>query len=106
MDEKAKSVKAHTIVWQNISIDITYNSDWSKPYQDVYGDGLAHLELRSRHKERLPMTKTGYYSLFIPAPEIEHSGGPEQFVLDWLDHTSRSRAWQAYMEDSKQLSLL
>ena len=98
-------VQVLDIVWENISIEISYNSDWSNAYRDIYGHAMAHLEIRSNAGERLPITDTGYRSLFLPVPTIEEQGGPITLIQEWLNEASQSAEWKTYVESNKQLSL-
>lgn len=91
------------IIWDNITIEITYTQSYSRVYEEIQGYPIAHLELRA--DEPLPVTETGYRSLFTPAPEIEDRGGAEAFTKAWLDSAAQYPAWQNYQEERKQLSL-
>ncbi|MCB0631595.1 MAG: hypothetical protein R2824_24055 [Saprospiraceae bacterium] len=99
------SVQVLDIVWENISIEISYNSNWSNAYCDIYGHAMGNLEIRSNAGERLPITDTGYRSLFIPVLTIEEQGGPITLIQGWLDEASQSEEWKTYVESNKQLSL-
>lgn len=101
----AMSIENLTIIWNEISIDITYNNDWSKAYREIQGHSMAHLEIKSQNRQRLPITNTGYKSHFIVATEIEEYGGAAQYVCAWLDHGAQSKKWKDYERKSKQLSL-
>lgn len=92
-----------TIAWQDIEIKIEYVRSYSKSYEEIYGHPLAHLQIYT--DEPLPITKTGYQSLFIVSSEIEERGGAIAFVETWLDSESVTPAWQAYLASRKQLSL-
>lgn len=102
MHETKKQLK---ITWQGINIDISYDPDYSKAFREVYGQPMAHVEIRAKGRKRLPFTETGYRSHFIHASSIEEHGGPETFVFKWLDHAAQSKDWKRHVEDSKQLSL-
>lgn len=99
------SIEKLSVVWNKIAIDISYNNDWSKGYREIQGHAMAHLEIESQNKERLPITDTGYRSHFIAATEIEKYGGAEKYVCAWLDDGAQSKEWKDYVEQSKQLSL-
>ena len=85
-----------TLVWEGISIVLSHHSQ-------RFGGPFDHLELRAN--ERLPVTETGYRSHFIHPKELELWASPEAFVLDWLNDAARHPNWQAYRQQSRQLSL-
>ena len=99
------TIETININWNTIEIEITYNDDSSKAHREIYGHAMAHLEIRSNGKQPLPMTETGYRSHFTLASTIKEQGGAETFVRTWLDHEAQSKAWQDYVERSKQLTL-
>ena len=99
------SIENIKLIWNEIAIDVTYNDDWSKAHREIMGFSMAHLEIRSENNVRLPVTKTGYRSHFIAATIIEEYGGTEKYVTDWLEEKAKSKDWQDYWYNSKQLSL-
>ncbi len=100
-----KMTEKLAIIWKGISIDISYNPDYSKAYKEIYGHPLAHLEIMAEGRHKLPMTGTGYRSHFTHASGIEGYGGAEKFVMDWLDHDAQSKEWKDYIDQGKQLAL-
>ena len=90
--------------WNGIEIEIRWNADYL-----VYDDRthMAHLEIVSVFPERspLPITETGYRSLFTPKAAMEGYDSAEAFVEAWLDHESRSQDWKAFDQANRQLSL-
>ena len=54
---------------------------------------------------QIPITETGYRSHFSPSGIVEEHGGPEAYVLAWLDHAAQSDAWKQKAEAARQLSL-
>ena len=85
------------IVWEGIEIEITYAA------ASILA--RAHLELRSKDKERLPVTETGYRSEFLEQGRVEEEGGPDAYTIAWLNHMAKSAEWKAYRQSSRQLSL-
>ena len=94
-----------SLTWQGIALEISYDPDWSAIIRETYGYRLAHLEIKSQGRQRLPVTETGYRSHFTAASEIEAHGGPEKFVEAWLEHAGKSREWQEHVKKSRQLTL-
>ena len=91
--------------WNGIAIEISFTPDWSRAYREVYGYRLTYTQVRSENKQRLPITETGYYSLFLPAPTIEENGGPVGYVEAWLNAEADSEEWKDYCEGQRQGSL-
>lgn len=86
-----------TIVWEGIEIEVTYAA------KSILN--RAHLELRVKDKEPIPVTETGYRSEFLEPGLVEEQGGPDAYTLAWLDYMAKSAEWKAYRETSQQLSL-
>ncbi|MDF1864419.1 MAG: hypothetical protein P1U70_06275 [Saprospiraceae bacterium] len=99
------SIENIKLIWNTIAIDVKYDNDYSKAFRETIGFSMAHLEIKSVDKVRLPITETGYKSHFIAATEIENYGGAEKYVTDWLEEESKSKVWKDYWRSSKQLSL-
>ena len=100
-------IETYRIEWRGIAIEIRYAPSWSRAYLEVYGEPLAHLEIDSIEPVRaeLPITETGYQSLFLPASVFEGEGGPVAFVRAWLKDEAESEAWKQREEASRQMSL-
>lgn len=91
-----KGIKTHEVVWQEIPVTITFEEKSWLP-------DLAHLQLRAG--EKLPVTETGYRSIFMSAQVIAEAGGAKAFVIGLLDEEAKSPAWQTYQTSRRQLSL-
>ena len=91
----AEATEIHQVMWQEIPVTITYEVNWL---------GLcAHLQLRAG--ERLPITDTGYKSLFLSAEAIVASGGAIAFATGLLEEAATSSAWKHYWQERQQLTL-
>lgn len=88
-------MEIYEIEWRNIPVTITHKLKWM--------GGLDHIELRT--KEKLPLTETGYRSLFTSEELVSKSGGVISYVTQMLDEASKSKGWIGYEERSKQISL-
>jgi hypothetical protein len=84
------------LVWGGIEITLSYT-------QPAYSSPFHHIELRA--PQRLPVTETGYRSHFLHPQELALWETPEAFVTDWLNHWANEPSWQAYVQQSRQLSL-
>lgn len=88
-------IETHQILWQDIPITLTYQAEWL--------DLCAHLQFKAG--ERLPITETGYKSIYLSAEAIEKAGGAKAFALGLLDEAAEAPEWQRYASDQHQLSL-
>lgn len=85
-----------TITWEGITLSYTHTADaFSSPFD--------HIEVKT--SEQLPITETGYRSLFIHPDELNLWESVEAFILEWLDDAAKLPAWQEYRNQSRQLSL-
>jgi len=92
--------QTHRFTWREIEIEASYTP--------LKWDVIAHLEIRSINPDRtpLPITETGYRSHFHQPGTIEaHGGDVVAQVTAWLDEEAESKAWQNYVEASRQYSL-
>lgn len=95
-------VEHYTLVWRGIEVRIVYDRASIALVECPY----SHLEvMTARPRQPLPMSETGYKSLFLPGGTIEENGGPVPFVERWLDHAAKTAAWKATERDMRQGSL-
>ncbi|MCI5091191.1 hypothetical protein [Phaeodactylibacter sp.] len=83
------------IWWEGIDIEITYKPKWVALYD--------HIEVRAR--QPLPITETGYRSIFLTETEITEAGGAVELVKYLLEKDADSTDWQQYKEESRQETL-
>lgn len=89
------------IEWQGIGIEVRWAPNWTNSSKYP----VAHLELISDGRVKLPVTETGYRSHFTSREAVEEHGGPVAFAIAWLDHEAQSETWQCHVDQGKQLSL-
>ncbi len=94
-----------TTEWQGIAIQIIYNPVYSSVFRKSYGYPLVRLEIASIDHSPLPVSDTGYLSHFCGTEDIAEYGGPEAFVLKWLDYEAAQPAWKHKKDQDRQLSL-
>lgn len=104
----SRTVETHHLDWQGYRIEVRYCPSWSTSYEEIYGEGMAHLEVISPEDPRrpLPVSETGYISHFTPARFIEDEGGPVAFARGWLDEAAKSPKWKALEAAARQMTLL
>ncbi len=92
----AAEYQTFTFVWCDRQVDVAHQAHWLTgcPW---------HIELRC--KDRLPLTKTGYRSIFVPSMSFASDAAVQEFVTELLDQAATDKAWLRYLEDSRQLKL-
>jgi len=96
----AKPRKEHqsfNAAWHGIDLEIRYTPERFT--------GFDHIEVISAGRVELPVTKTGYRSLFILPERISEIGTPVEYVLAWLEHEAKSAAWKLTQDQRRQMSL-
>lgn len=96
------SVQNYTLHWRDIEISIKFDPSW------LSGE-FSHLEIEtvSPKNAPLPITQTGYKSLFHPIGTVEEmtNGDIAAFMKEWLDRKAASKEWKDYVERSRQREL-
>jgi len=92
-----------TLLWKGIPLRITFNGNYSESFEHIYGHALTHIQVYCT--QPLPITKTGYRSLFIEAPIVREEGGYLQLIQNLLDQGAKQRDWRKKQSKSNQLSL-
>lgn len=85
--------------WCGIELEIRHFATWSE------AAGIDHIEVISDERQPLPITETGYRSLFIMPEYIAEKGTAHDYVLAWLDHEAKSNTWKRNQSDTRQLNL-
>jgi hypothetical protein len=67
-------------------------------------EGMDHIEVISTGRVALPVTETGYRSLFILPERVAEIGTPSEYVLAWLNHEAQSESWKRIEAEARQLS--
>ena len=98
-----RPIEHHAIVWHGIAATVVYTPD----YHSTPGSAFhhCHVEVITEPRKPLPISETGYRSLFINGGEVENAGGAASFAMRWLDAASKSPEWRAAVAASRQGSL-
>ena len=87
----------YQLEWQGIKLAIRYNPDW-------LGIGFtAHIEVMA--EEPLPITNTGYRSIFLNPGIVERHGGAVAYVTAFLEEEAAKPAWKQVQASRRQLAL-
>lgn len=92
--------QSHRLDWRGLEIEIRYCPDWTNSMH------VAHIEVESVCRSPLPITETGYRSLFTNADLVEKLGGAVSFVEHWLDEEAEDTGWNRCEDRRRQFSLL
>lgn len=85
-----------TLDWTEFTIVVEYQRHW-------LNSESWHLQLRC--KEPLPVTATGYRSIFMADESFAGEDDIRAFVIALLDEAAQSKTWQRHLEDRRQLKL-
>ena len=96
-------MKKLTLPWQGIQVTITYQAHYSDAVLQIHGYQLAHVTVEA--ETPLPITETGYRSIFIPDKEVQEAGGVVAYVHKALNEAAQSKQWQDYLKEKSQLRL-
>ena len=91
--------------WQGIDVTIKYCPRWLCSDEDTMI--TQHIEIYSAERIALPITETGYKSLFMNGTDAlaDYDNDPVAFVLAWMDGATKSKAWLDHVERSRQPDL-
>ena len=92
-----------SMIWQNMTLSIRMKRNYSPIFQKVYGHELVHLTIKA--KDKLPITSTGFKSIFLSMDQLIEAEGIVPFVDEVLNHAAQSSEWKKYYRKKGQLSL-
>ena len=96
-----------TMVWNGITILVSFEPDWLGLASAGLDMPYAHLELQVLEPAGapIPLSDTGYWSEFLQPGEAEEAGGPLSLTSDLLDEMSANQAWRAVWAKWEQRDL-
>jgi len=102
-----KPSKTYRITWQNVEIDVRHTPDYWSAVKRVYGYSMDRLEVIAIEPERepLPITETGYRSIFLYSTELEKFGSPADYILTALEAEAATDKWLEQKASADQFSL-
>tara|TARA_R110002074_G_scaffold104113_5_gene224734 strand:- start:203 stop:496 length:294 start_codon:yes stop_codon:yes gene_type:complete len=96
MNTDARGYETFELLWQDRKVEVSYQANW-------LNSGYWHIELRCA--EHLPVTETGYRSIFVPLDTFADQAEITVFVTTWLDTAVDTPAWRKHLEESRQMTL-
>ena len=91
-------IERFAFIWQGIEISLKWEPEYSLGY-------IAHLEIESKHNERIPITETGYKAHFCPREIVEAYSNPVDYVQAWMEQEAEKPEWQTYLKTKNIQSL-
>lgn len=98
-----KDIKKITLPWKGINVKITYRQYLSDELVEMMGHQVAHVTIDA--DTPLPITKTGFLSMFLHDGELQKRGGAVAYVHEQLNEAAKSKEWQDYVRQKSQLKL-
>lgn len=91
-----RRITTEALVWNEITILVSYEADWLGLSAGGFEDPCAHLELQVLHPMGAPMPlgDGGYWSEFVALGEAEEAGGPVQLASALLNEFSDRQSWR------------
>jgi len=107
VEERERHFERFTMDWQGTALSVSYEEHWLGIERDS-PFASAHFEVRVIDLDNhiIPITQTGCRSHFVHRDLVAEYGGPEAFVLAWLDDAAQSPEWKARLNKGRQLRLL
>ncbi len=95
------------LIWEGVEIKVNHHPGYCRRVDGV--NDLDHIELHviSPEGHPLPVTETGYRSIFEMHSAIERHGGALAYVETMLNHakTEDRERWEAQVADFGQMEL-
>jgi len=106
-EETMRNREVFNITWGGIEIEIGYIPSYCEAYKKYQGVDLSHIEVRSIKPRNvpIPITETGYRSMWVRAPQLAEHGGAVEYVTAFLDEEAKGKDWKETQEASRQYQL-
>ena len=94
-EAEARRLITETLVWEGVTILISYEPDWMGLAAKGIGWPHSHLEIQVVEPKGapLPLTDTGYLSQFLEVGEAEEAGGPSALIRAQLEEFAQTKTW-------------
>lgn len=91
-----RRITTEALVWNEITILVSYEADWLGLSAGGFEEPCAHLELQVLHPMGAPMPlgDGGYWSEFLELGEAEEAGGPALLASALLNEFSDRLSWR------------
>lgn len=94
----------HQANWEGIDLVVSHCRAWLGSRSDFQ---IQHIEVRSAEFVALPITETGYRSIFLNGSEalFEYQNDPVNYVLSYIRHKAKTKEWKKHVEQRRQPDL-
>ena len=91
-----RRITTEALVWNEITILVSYEADWLGLFSGGFDDPCSHLELQVLHPVGAPMPlgDGAYWSEFLGCGQAEEAGGPALLASALLDEFSDRLSWR------------
>lgn len=95
-----------TFSWRGIKIELKVSVPY-RTFREVYGYDMYHIAVSSVEPKEapLPISDTGYRSIWLAQPQLEEFGGALNYVTEYLEHEGKSGKWKQQEEAARQYQL-
>lgn len=93
----ALSRVVEVITWRGINLTIIHTIN--------YFDGIDHIEIHSKNRVPFSISETGYKSDFLHFGGLQGHSNAVEYVLSWIEHEAKSKAWKTQEFASRQGNL-
>jgi len=90
------------ILWNGVKVNITYKPNYFGNFSNS-ANQLIHIDVNA--DQPIPITETGYKSIFLYKEEVESHGGAKDYIESLLDEYSTSKDWLEYNKSKEQMCL-
>jgi hypothetical protein len=93
---RQRRITTEALVWNEITILVSYEADWLGLGAAGFARAYAHLELQVLHPmgAPIPLGDGGYWSEFLEPGQAEAAGGPRALAAALLAEFSETQAWR------------
>lgn len=101
MSHPDNATEHYEIRWRGLTVHVTYDRHaFGWPCEDY---PVSHVQVANAlQRGPIPVSETGYKSLFLPFGEVETCGGVVAYVTRWLDAAALKPEWKATERDLRQ----
>jgi len=98
-------IEIYRATWDGVELEIRFERNWLGSPPSEFHPSHVEVETIAPPRAPLPITETGYRSIFVSVNAIDKAGGAVAFVIEALNEAARRQEWKARVAAQRQLSL-